>query len=267
MSACCISGTVFEGTPCGKEESIAGVPCYVASPPSTTSGRVLLLITDVFGWRFNNPRLLADRYAAAADVRVVVPDLHDGDSVASDFVDFMLKPAESWSHRVSNVFVGCLRVPQLIAWMLRHGDASCHPKLVAVIKALRENTCVTKVAALGFCWGGRHSALLGGQVPRAGVDAVIMCHPSGIGAKECSSITVPALFCCAEHDQVFSESTRVAAEAAMAARTAPVPVTTFKVYPATNHGFAARGNEGNEREQKAMNEAFDDIVAFLKANL
>ena len=43
MSACCISGTPFSGTPAGKVETIAGLKCYVARPAQPTTKALILM--------------------------------------------------------------------------------------------------------------------------------------------------------------------------------------------------------------------------------
>ena len=270
MSACCISGSVFGGEPQGREEQLGGLDVYVARPPGSDAAvldapKTLVLFTDVFGWRFANPRLLADRYAAALQLPVLVPDLHGGDSIASDALDFMLKPAASWAHRLKNVLVGVARAPALIAWFLRHNDSATLPRVAALLSALRQGSASRRLAVMGFCWGGRFAVLAGGGEPAA-VDVVVAAHPSGVSAVDCGRMNAPpALFLCAEHDSVFPPATRAAAEAALRGRA--VGAARFVVYPGTQHGFAARGNEGNEAERKAMDAAFADAVAFLKESL
>ena len=270
MSACCISGSVFGGEPQGREEQLGGLDVYVARPPGSDAAvldapKTLVLFTDVFGWRFANPRLLADRYAAALQLPVLVPDLHGGDSIASDALDFMFKPAASWAHRLKNVLVGVARAPALIAWFLRHNDSATLPRVAALLSALRQGSASRRLAVMGFCWGGRFAVLAGGGEPAA-VDVVVAAHPSGVSAVDCGRMNAPpALFLCAEHDSVFPPATRAAAEAALRGRAAGP--ARFVIYPGTQHGFAARGNEGNEAERKAMDAAFADAVAFLKESL
>ena len=75
----------------------------------------------------------------------------------------------------------------------------------------------------------------------------------------------PALFLCAETDAVFPPATRAAAEAALRGRR--VGPARFVTYQGTQHGFAARGNEGNAAERAAMDAAFADAVEFLKEKL
>ena len=72
----CVHGALHTGTPAGSETTVGGVRAYATGPAD--AARVLVVGTDVFGWRFANTRLLADEYAARGGFRVVVPDLFDG---------------------------------------------------------------------------------------------------------------------------------------------------------------------------------------------
>jgi dienelactone hydrolase len=276
MAACCISGSAFSGTPSGAEQALGGIACYVARPPGDAAadcggGKVLLFLADVFGWRFVNPRLLADRYAAALGATVVVPDLHAGDSLAVDALDFMIKPAATRARRLWNLLVGCVRVPLFLAWLARHTTRPTLPRLAAVAAALRApradgGLAATRVAALGYCWGGQYAVLMGGGVP-AQADAVVACHTSNTSTAQNGAISVPSLFICAEHDHVFPAAARRAGEAALAARPAGAPPATFTVYPGTTHGFASRGDEVNATERAALDAAFAQTAAFLKEHL
>ena len=81
--ACC-GGFIDEGQPSGKEENITGVDCYVAIPASdsgksqASSTAVVVIATDVFGFRLPNARLIADSFAKELSVKCIVPDLFQG---------------------------------------------------------------------------------------------------------------------------------------------------------------------------------------------
>jgi carboxymethylenebutenolidase len=69
------------GTPTGVEIQVDGVHVYHA--PATGDkgkGAGLILLSDVFGWKLPNIRLIADGLAAEG-FQVYVPDLFDGDHV------------------------------------------------------------------------------------------------------------------------------------------------------------------------------------------
>jgi len=76
----CYQGAFHESTkPTGHEEKFHGLDCYVAEPPSgSTPKAVILFLTDVFGWRFHNSRVLADEYARKGEYRVIIPDIIPG---------------------------------------------------------------------------------------------------------------------------------------------------------------------------------------------
>ena len=89
---CCRPGTAWEGTPAGKEVTIAGFPAYASPGYESSQAPVVVLITgkpsvvhacmhacllsssqlmlalraDVFGWQQKNLRLYCDRLEQAA---------------------------------------------------------------------------------------------------------------------------------------------------------------------------------------------------------
>jgi dienelactone hydrolase len=71
----CFSGHVHPGTPRGKEVKLHGLDVYVAEPKKTGDVKgTIVVITDAFGWKFVNNRILADNYADKSSYRVYVPD-------------------------------------------------------------------------------------------------------------------------------------------------------------------------------------------------
>jgi dienelactone hydrolase len=71
----CVTGTLHEGDPTGKEDVMTGLSCYVSGDPR--SKKIIVFGTDIFGWTLRNSRLLADQYAERG-YYVVMPDLFDG---------------------------------------------------------------------------------------------------------------------------------------------------------------------------------------------
>ena len=97
--ACCITGSIFSGTPTGADEVLNGVACYVARPVGGQATKAIVLAADVFGFTFTNVRLLADRYASTG-LLAVVPDMQNGDSVPFSSVAFLLTPATGFLDRL-----------------------------------------------------------------------------------------------------------------------------------------------------------------------
>jgi len=78
--ACCIQGKIHSGTPAGKEGIVHGRNCYIASPPQGEAKCVIVVLSDVFGWKLTNTRLLADSYAEKAHALVYLPEFQHGRS-------------------------------------------------------------------------------------------------------------------------------------------------------------------------------------------
>jgi hypothetical protein len=75
LSDCCVRGFQWDGEPTGQ---VINFPtstgqAYVAG---SNNDRAVLLIADLFGWKFVNNRLLADHFAQEANATVYVPDLY-----------------------------------------------------------------------------------------------------------------------------------------------------------------------------------------------
>lgn len=73
MSDCCIQGFEWQGTPTGRETTLAGNKAYLTG--SDNSDVAIMVIHDLFGWTFPNLRLLADHYAREVNAAVYLPDL------------------------------------------------------------------------------------------------------------------------------------------------------------------------------------------------
>jgi hypothetical protein len=69
---CCLQGFEWEGTPTGKESTLANNKAYVTGSNPDVA---IMVITDLFGWTFVNERLLSDHYANGVDATVYMPDL------------------------------------------------------------------------------------------------------------------------------------------------------------------------------------------------
>jgi len=74
----CFKGSLHEGTPTGRVETLHGLPTYIAEPPSGTPKGIIVIIPDALGWDFNNNRILADTYAKRVNARVYLPEFMAG---------------------------------------------------------------------------------------------------------------------------------------------------------------------------------------------
>jgi len=80
----CFKGTLRgDVEPQGTEETLHGLPVYVARPAAGVEPLgAVVIIPDVFGWGLRNTRGLADAYARRTPCVVYLPDFMNGRSPA-----------------------------------------------------------------------------------------------------------------------------------------------------------------------------------------
>jgi dienelactone hydrolase len=77
----CVSGNIHTGKPTGVQIVFHNLPTYVTGPGEGTPEKgIIIFITDIFGWKFPNSRLLADKYAKKGGYTVYIPDFMKGQS-------------------------------------------------------------------------------------------------------------------------------------------------------------------------------------------
>jgi hypothetical protein len=78
----CISGSIHTGKPAGTEIEFHGLPTYVTRPDEGKPEKgIIVFIPDIFGWKFANSRLLADKFAKKGGYTVYLPDFMRGESI------------------------------------------------------------------------------------------------------------------------------------------------------------------------------------------
>lgn len=71
MTECCLKGLRWEAKTNGRNETVTGLDCYVTGSNQDVA---IMMIHDLFGWTFENIRILADHFADEVDATVYVPD-------------------------------------------------------------------------------------------------------------------------------------------------------------------------------------------------
>lgn len=137
------------------------------------------------------------------------------------------------------------------------------PTLKKWIEQLKLSHGYTRLGGTGFCYGGKLVIVLNATDH---IDVSVANHPSMITRADIAAIKNPILFNCAEEDPIFSESYAKEVEKQWK-EAGDKPVHRFEYYPNTVHGFAARPNLGDKQVKEAFEKAFNESVAFWKANL
>jgi len=251
MSDCCLSGKVHEGTPTGKIEQIGGLQTYVAAPKDGSKAKTIVFLVDIFGWEFQNTRLLADNYAKSG-FYCYVPDVHEKDSIDSSFLNVVeppLKVREQLSviERTKNIATVGTTLP---LWLVKHRESVSKPLIDSFISAVRQVPGTGKVGAIGFCWGGRYAIL----AAHGEVDAAYACHPSLVAVPgDFDPVMKPLSLAVGDADSLLDNKTVGQIQDLMAKKTS-LP-HELRIYENQIHGFALRSDWSSEKDRKAMDEA------------
>ncbi|KAF2090640.1 dienelactone hydrolase family protein-like protein [Saccharata proteae CBS 121410] len=268
MSACCLSGTIQNGTPKGSVREIGGLNTYISEPSDGSKAKSIIFIVDIFGYEFPNVRLLADNYAAAG-FYVYIPDVHQGDSLPIDFLQTVEPPLPQREamgmveKTAATAKVGATLGP----WLVRHREGVSKPLMDGFINTIRTTAGTDKVGAIGFCWGGRYAILATHEAgPGKGVDAAYACHPSLVAIPaDFDPVARPLSLALGDKDGLLGEKEIGAIQEVMGKKTG-VP-HEIRVYEGQVHGFALRGDWSGERDKKAMDDAEAQGIEWFKKYL
>ncbi|KAG2172282.1 hypothetical protein INT43_004823 [Umbelopsis isabellina] len=236
---CCRRGEIHSGNSVGKTTSIAGIDAYFTAAPSGSPSGALLYITDAMGWEIPNARLLADTYAAEANIDVYMPNFLAEMSLTPSVLKAGKVDMQTWAKKSIE------RRPQ-------H-----HDEIHNVLKELKFK--YPKIAASGYCWGGFYSIRL--ATHEDVIDCAIASHPSLVEVpKDIEDVKKPILFVCAEEDSQFGDEKR---EKTKEVLTQKGVGAEFQYYPGTTHGWTVRG-ETTGPVAGAAKKAKDDTVNFIR---
>ncbi|KAI9671519.1 MAG: hypothetical protein M1817_003571 [Caeruleum heppii] len=274
MSSCCLSGKVHQGTAAGREETIGGVPTYVSEPENKSKAKTIIFITDIFGYKFNNVRLLADQYAKAG-FYTYIPDVVQGDALPEAFLDDV-EPKLSVREQLTMVEkakktanVGATFGP----WLIKHREGVTAPIIDGFVDAVRKDPQTGKIGAIGFCWGGRYAILqahkrseFSGDHAVGGVDAVYACHPSLVAIpSDFDPVVRPLSLAVGDKDSLLDAASVEKIKDVLDKKT-DVP-HEVEVYKDQVHGFALRGDWSSEKDKEAMDAAEKQGIAWFNKHL
>lgn len=273
MSSCCLSGTVANGTPKGREDTIGGLDTYISEPEGKSTAKSIVFLVDIFGWKFPNVRLLADNYAKSG-FYCYIPDLHEGDSLPISFLQNVEPPLKDQEQaglvdKVKNTaIVGTTLGP----WLAKHREAVSQPLVDGFVNTIRQIAGTQKIGAIGFCWGGRYAILQAhgvgktpGEAEVGGVDAAYACHPSLVAIPDdFEPVQVPLSLALGDHDSLLDAKSVEQIKEIMEKKSSPSEV---KIYEDQIHGFALRSDWSSEKDKKAMDQAEKQGIEWFEKYL
>ncbi|CAF3868029.1 unnamed protein product [Rotaria sordida] len=233
LDECCLTEYhPLPGTPRGQIIKIADITTYyVSGTDNASKNKAIVLLTDIFGLS-KNPRITADELSEKSGFDVYIPDLFNGDAIAPSF---------------------------------REGTPEVPGETMSIgTRTLRSENGVTRIQAVGYCFGGLY-ALLAGSKEHHLADVVVGCHVSLTNRTNYEQLDVPVAFVCAQEDYQFTDALRAEAEQILS-RKSEIP-SKFLLTEGTVHGFAVRPNPNNPVLMKAYKQANDFIVEWAKTYL
>ncbi|KAH7141804.1 putative hydrolase [Dactylonectria macrodidyma] len=230
MADCCLKGLRWEAKTKGRDENVAGLNCYATGSNKDVA---IIVIHDLFGWTFENIRILADHFAEEVDATVYVPDCFGGEVLPTDI---LLDRT-----RFNELDLG--------AFLKRNSRSVREPEIIRFAESLRSS--YSRIGAIGYCYGGWavfHLAAKGKNL----VDCISTAHPSMLEKQDITNINVPTQIIAPEFDHIFTEELKAYSLGAL-------PKTgvayDYQYFPGLEHGFAIRGDPGKLGEREGMERA------------
>ncbi|PGH13602.1 hypothetical protein AJ79_03595 [Helicocarpus griseus UAMH5409] len=238
---CCLMGFKHEGTPKGEMKKIGNISTYFTDrSDAKNTDKAIIYLSDIFGISHNG-KLLADKFAEQGYF-TVYPDLLHGDHVAS--------PEDYHSGKVD-----------MVDWTSRHGPETVDPIIQSTIDYLRNTVCIQKIAAVGYCFGGKYVArfLMDGKI-----DSGYTAHPSFITEEELAAIQKPLSIVAAEDDTIFPREKRIESESILVKTKQRFQINLIS---GVQHGFAVRADLSAPGSRFAMEAAFVQAVMWFHYTL
>lgn len=261
LKECCVTGHIHSGHPQGSEMTMGSLSTYIAKPENETSSgsAAIVIISDIFGYRLPNTRLVADEYAKNGFV-TYIPDLLDNNAMDIKH----LKTLAPWpEQKADQTMLGKVGATASVGldmapWLYRHRSAVVLPKLQLFLKGVKASH--SKLYTLGYCWGSQYAFMSADPNSELseGVDAAAACHPSMVNADVVAKATKPITVAAGEIDELFDWKKM---EAVIKKNGGEVVV-----YPKMVHGFSIRGDLKRPDVHQAKEDALMQVVNFFRAH-
>jgi hypothetical protein len=197
MDDCCTTGSLWQsGTPTGETTVFPlpghpeGIKIYKTKSARGNKNVVLMIpgiltippyiYSDIFGPFSPNIQLLADKLSILMpDADIIIPDILDGDYLPVSLLSALaVKPKTFWETYIVPLMTIVWGLPTLAPWQYRRDHVKTL-KLVEAIVAEVKGKYAGSMYSVGFCFGGRYSAIIGGM---DGISAIAAAHPSDLKA-------------------------------------------------------------------------------------
>lgn len=279
--------TPYGQGPTGEMTQLGGVDCYISKPgdyPHSPS-KLLLFLTGATGLHSENNQIQADKFASEGFV-VVLPDMFQNDPLPGS-ATYEQEKDPSFLERIKLGFAETGKAFFIDMWLARQTPEKVLPIIHKVIEAAKDEFADAVangdgLYSVGYCFGGRMTLLLAGEKPdtavwgqqvkdeEAGVvrkgpyiKAGAIAHATLVGKEDFEGTKSPLAFVCVENDQLFPDEVLEYGQKLLKESNVE---TEFKTYPGVPHGFAVVGEYEDAKIKETQVQAFDQMLAFLKAH-
>jgi len=158
----------------------------------------------------------------------------------------------------------------LIPFLFFNRPTVAQPRVFAFFNSLRTSTSLP-IGAAGFCWGGKHTFLLcNSDIAKTPdgkplIDVAYSAHPSSLVLpKEAEEVKVPLCVSNGSMDMMLkADGVEMIKEAFKKKEGSEEGKYEMNVVDGAKHGFAVRGNPGDEEEKRKGQLAEDQAVDFF----
>ncbi|WVF65951.1 hypothetical protein IAT40_000689 [Kwoniella sp. CBS 6097] len=267
VSPCCITGHIHQGQPLGSFEVLHGLRTYVSNPKPPTDGskqNVVILISDIFGVDLVNTKLVADEYAGRG-WKVLLPDFLEGDAIDHNLLNSIVPNLRVKAEAtVASKAIDTAKMAAAMGpWVAKHREAVSKPLIEKYVQAVRADPSTGKIAAVGYCWGGRYSLILAQDDSPAKVDVAVGTHPSFLVNDDVKPITsVPVAIFKGTEDDMMSDDALKEVEDILRANLGDK--LRVQLFDKAVHGFSVRGDLENDKERAQKEEVTKATADFIQ---
>ncbi|CAK7894046.1 hypothetical protein CAAN1_02S02036 [[Candida] anglica] len=229
--ACCTQSTIHEGEPSGSFVDILGHSTYQVGKENGNE-RILVIITDIHGYKFKNTLLVADQFCKAG-YHVLIPDILNED------------PYEANKATLQD-------------WIKNHTADITTPIIDSFVSKVKDEFKPKTFVGVGYCFGAKYLVQLIGKNPL--FDAGAIAHPSFVTIEDIKAITKPILISAAETDPIFPVELRRQTEDALIEGKNRYQIDLFSH---CSHGFAIKGDISIPEVKYAKEKALNDQVFWF----
>ncbi|OWB55855.1 hypothetical protein B5S28_g1739 [[Candida] boidinii] len=200
--------------------------------------KVIVILTDIYGYGFKNTQLIADQLAKRTGYYVVVPDILKGEALVFGKV-----------------------TPEIFGdWFSRHPIQGTKDIVTDFLTNLKKELNPDYLCGIGYCFGAKY---LFHQMTADGLfDVGVGAHPSFADDDEVSAIRKPVLISAAEKDNIFTAELRHKTESILSS----IEGLRYQIdlFGGVEHGFTIRSDENIPAVRYAKNKALIDHVYWFK---